>query len=139
MTLHPTTRPTRSGHGAACALTLALAVAVAALANLGLAVAGKAPEGTAAAVAADPVARLLDRVAAGQADASALAARVPALAAIAADDDDARQGIAIAALGLAGTAEAHAALAAIVENGSPVDSDLALIALGSLPQPAVAP
>lgn len=139
MTLHPTTRPTRSGHGAACALTLGLAVAVAALANLGLAVAGKASEVPVAAAATDPVARLLDRAAAGHADASALAAHIPALAAIAADDDDARQGIAIVALGIAGTPEAHEALARIVECGSPVDSELALIALGSLPQPAVAP
>lgn len=136
MTLHPTTRPTRSGHGAACALTLALAVAVAALANLGLAVAGKALEAPAPAAVADPVARLLDT---GEFDRAALAAHVPALAAIAADDDDARQELAIAALGIAGTSEAHAALAAIVENGSPVDAELALVALGSLPQPAVAP
>lgn len=147
MNLHPTTRLARSGHGAACALTLALTVSFAAVANLGVAVAGKRAEAPAPVVAAaDPVARMLEIVAGGADDPAALLAlrpelalHVAALAAVAADDDDARQAAAIAALGIAGTPEAREALAQVVECGSPVDAELALAALGQMTQPCAVP
>ena len=140
MNTHPTTRLARSGHGAACALTLALTAGLAAIANVGVAVVAKRPEGPAPVIvtAADPTERLLDLVrAAGDSKTSpeataaraALAKIVPALAAVASSDNDPRQADAIVALGLAGTDEAQVALRGIVESGSPVDAELALAAL----------
>ena len=135
MNTHPTTRLARSGHGAACALTLALTAGLAAIANVGVAVVAKRPEGPAPVIttAADPTEKLLDAVLNGSFEPTAaraeLAKIVPALAAVASSDTNPRQAEAIVALGLAGTDEARAALKSIVECGSPVDADLALAAL----------
>jgi hypothetical protein len=141
MNTHPTIRFARSGHGAACALTLALIAGIAALANVGVAVVAKRPEGPAPVLttAADPTAQLLDAVRNGSLEPTAARAEfaklVPALAAVASSDSNPRQAEAIAALGLAGTEEACAALKSIVENGSPVDAELALAALAGSAQP----
>ncbi|MEK7468940.1 MAG: hypothetical protein AAB074_16315 [Planctomycetota bacterium] len=137
MNTHPTTRFARSGHGAACALTLALIAGLATLANVGIAVVAKRPEGPApvALTMADPTAQLLDAVRNGSLEPTAARAEfaklVPALAAVASSDNDPRQAEAIVALGLAGTDEACAALRAIVDCGSPADAELALAALAS--------
>jgi hypothetical protein len=141
MNTHPKTRLARSGHGAACALTLALTAGLVAVANLGVAAVAKRPEGPAPVVvtAADPTERLLDIVRNGSFEPTAaraeLAKFVPALAAIASSDTNPRQAEAIVALGLAGTEEARVALKSVVENGSPVDAELALAALAGCALP----
>jgi hypothetical protein len=142
---------THRNAGAASALTLALAASFFAATNFGAALIAKRSPSLSAApvVAADPVAPLLDLIRAAAADPAKAAAVRQAkgefarfatqLATIAANDDDARQAEAIAALGIAGTPEAVAALRDVVQHGSPVDAELALAALGNSAQPCAAP
>jgi hypothetical protein len=131
--------------GAASAITLAIFASIVAATNLGVAVVAKRPEGPAPVVttAADPTAQLLADIHDGSLEPTAartqLAKIVPALAAVASSDTDPRQADAIVALGLAGTEEASAALRAIVENGSPVDAELALMALAGGTRTCVVP
>jgi HEAT repeat protein len=72
---------------------------------------------------------LLARVRSAEATPAECAARVPDLASAALDERDPRRGAAIAALGLAGTAESREALLRIVETGPLADAALAERAL----------